>query len=490
MSDKPKYPRQFISAVNEHIHNNEAMSKVVDFYYDNYSRFPAAKVQHDFLDFIYDTIYETFEGAVYREEIAPIIAKVKKSRLMKRVRWHEDYCRKMDEFNIKNKKHPLYDRIEKYEGDPAELIEKEKSLSEAWKNRGGSYFFEFPGYKTIGSASILGAVKTDIVLMTWDYVLNNLDGDIPFFYRAMPEEYVELPMFSSSSFKVLTKDGVNKDGEEIIYDENGQFLLSISLTEGSELKSTKVMDATDVAILSYVINQFERKLFNTGKMDESGVPIKDVDDGMTVQINASKLATFIGGYNPSEQRIEDVAKRCYKLSDYVYKRASSSGKLNIDDKVYLFSRARHIHGVDEKTGKPVNMIIFRITDVLNDIIVGQKLIRVAENSLNKLTDEAAKILYYVLERDRIALFQKNKPLEMVYPYRYFQRYMRFKSSDRAENLKIVENALKNFIDNEVCVKSIAPNKGKDGGFWVAFRELSSEEQEDLKNTTQLKLEKK
>ena len=47
---------------------------------------------------------------------------------MKRARWYEDYCRKIETTKTEAKNHPLRDEIAKYDGDPEELIEREYGL--------------------------------------------------------------------------------------------------------------------------------------------------------------------------------------------------------------------------------------------------------------------------------------------------------------------------------------------------------------------------
>lgn len=470
--EKPLYSRQFIAGVEEYV--KETKPELIEFYHENFARFPAEQARADFKDLIYDTITNTFKGEVYREQIAKIMTTVKASRLKKRTRWETDYIEKLSDIKPESKKHPLYQELLHYSGDPLELIEKKKEATKAWKARLSSYFYEFPGHKTVGSASLMSSFKTDLILIVWDYILEKLEGDIPFFFRSYPEDCIEIPLFGSSSFKILPEAG----SEKTLFDEDGNFVLSISIDEGSQLKSYKVMDATDINIFTYIIHRFQRELFKPDAK-KNGIKTRSSteDEELKIEINAHQIAYFLYGSKPNSKTVDDIANRCYKLADYTYNRVIQDGTVDIRSKIYLFSKVAHDRSLDEN-GQKKNTIEFIIGKFLYDAIVGDRLVRITENNLNRLNHSASKILYYAFERDRVSLFQKDEPGEIIYTYAYFQKIMHFKSSSKDENLQIIEDSLNDFINHHVCIELYA--RREDGSFYIKFKELSEDEIRDLR----------
>ena len=79
-----QYSRRFIEELAKHIN-----PVILDFFNKKKSlmNFPADNVA----ELIDETLMEYLEGKTSREDLMPIINKIKKSRLQKRARWYRQY---------------------------------------------------------------------------------------------------------------------------------------------------------------------------------------------------------------------------------------------------------------------------------------------------------------------------------------------------------------------------------------------------------------
>ena len=95
-----QYSRQFIEELAKHID-----PAIADFFNMKHEifKFPAKT----FTELIDETLMDYLEGKTSREDLIPIVNKIKKSRLQKRARWYKSYINDVDTISIDDPKHPL-----------------------------------------------------------------------------------------------------------------------------------------------------------------------------------------------------------------------------------------------------------------------------------------------------------------------------------------------------------------------------------------------
>ena len=95
-----QYSRRFIEELANHID-----PVIIDYFNKkrNLLNFSAENVA----ELIDETLMEYLDGKTSREDLVPIINKVKKSRLQKRSRWYKSYINDIDTISIDDAKHPL-----------------------------------------------------------------------------------------------------------------------------------------------------------------------------------------------------------------------------------------------------------------------------------------------------------------------------------------------------------------------------------------------
>ena len=204
-----QYSRRFIEELAKHI--NPA---ILEFFNKkkNLMNFPTDNVA----ELIDETLMEYLEGKTSREDLMPIINKIKKSRLQKRARWYKAYNNDIDNMNLDDPKHPLAsfialarslrpDEYAKLYGDKEldDIIKDKKDAANEWKNDSGSLLIDFPGLYSFTNNSIYNSLKNDLIISAWKYIESELAGNIDSYLRMYPVDLVDKPLFSPSSFTLM-----------------------------------------------------------------------------------------------------------------------------------------------------------------------------------------------------------------------------------------------------------------------------------------------
>ncbi len=201
-----------------------------------------------------------------REDLMPIINKIKKSRLQKRARWYKAYNNDIDNMNLDDPKHPLAsfislarslrpDEYAKLYGDKEldDIIKDKKVAANKWKNDSGSLLIDFPGLYSFTNNSIYNSLKNDLIISAWKYIESELAGNIDSYLRMYPVDLVDKPLFSPSSFTLMMETASNNLLKEIITDDDGDELLEVTVDNG-KLTPPKSMDTDDLKLVNAFIS--------------------------------------------------------------------------------------------------------------------------------------------------------------------------------------------------------------------------------------------
>ena len=99
-----QYSRRFIEELAKHINPT-----ILEFFNKkkNLMNFPTDNAA----ELIDETLMEYLEGKTSREDLMPIINKIKKSRLQKRARWYKAYNNDIDNMNLDDPKPVSYTHL-------------------------------------------------------------------------------------------------------------------------------------------------------------------------------------------------------------------------------------------------------------------------------------------------------------------------------------------------------------------------------------------
>lgn len=265
-----QYSRQFIEELAKHID-----PAIADFFNMKHEifKFPAKT----FTELIDETLMDYLEGKTSREDLIPIVNKIKKSRLQKRARWYKSYINDVDTISIDDPKHPLSHIINMARSLPIdqyvnmfgnmeldEIIAQYKTKATEWKDNSNSLLIEFPGLSTFTNNSIFNSLKNDLIISAWKYIEADLAGNIDSYMRMFPEQLLNRPLFSPSSFTLMMDTASNNLLKEIITDENGQELLEVTVNTG-KLTPPKSMDSNDLKLINAFISNINMQEFSREK---------------------------------------------------------------------------------------------------------------------------------------------------------------------------------------------------------------------------------
>lgn len=228
-----QYSRQFIEELSKNID-----PAIIDFFNmkNNILNFPCSSI----VELIDETLMNYLEGKTSREDLIPIVSKIKKSRLQKRARWYKSYITDINTLNIDDPKHPLANifkvarslPIDQYTTmfgtmDTKDIIKDYQKKINDWKDNPNSLLISFPGLSSFTNKSIYNSLKNDLIISAWKYIETDLAGNIDAYMRMFPEQLLDKPLFSPSSFTLMMDTASNNLLKEIITDDDGRELLEV-----------------------------------------------------------------------------------------------------------------------------------------------------------------------------------------------------------------------------------------------------------------------
>ncbi len=448
-----QYSRRFIEELLKHIapEISEFFNKKHDIF-----KFPCQTMS----ELIDETLMDYLEGKTSREDLIPVISKIKKSRLQKRARWYKSYINDIDTINIDDPKHPLSHiinmarslPIEQYvnifgDKEIEEIIEEYKLKAAAWKNDSNSLLISFPGISAFTNNSIFNSLKNDLIINIWKYIDGELAGNIDSYLRMFPEELLEKPLFSPSSFTLMMETASNNLLKEIITDEEGSELLEVTVNNG-KLTPPKSMDYNDLKLINAFISNINMQEFSREK---------------SVVVDLNTLGKEVVDYHVGKNVITKISNSCRKLVEYNFSYEEEGSKMYFN----LFDNI----AIKEDAERPY--AIAQFGEILSNAIIQKKLISITSASYDVLENNLSRIICYSMKREQIA----NQETRMnEYSYTYFQKIVRFKLKNKKKNLALIQESLQEFVDNKIAIESF---ELKNGVFIIHFLPLSPAEIEDL-----------
>ena len=367
-----QYSRQFIEELSKNIDPT-----ITDFFYKKHDifKFPCNTIA-ELIDL---TLMEYLDGKTSREDLIPIMGKIKKSRLQKRARWYKSYINDINSISIDNPKHPLAPVInmarsipvDQYttvfgDKDIAEIINKYKEKAIQWKKDSNSLLILFPGIYTYSNKSVFNSLKNDLIMNAWKYIEQELAGNIDSYLRMFPEELLEKPLFSPSSFTLMMETASNNLLKEIITDENGDELLEVTVNNG-KLTPPKSMDSNDLKLVNAFI---------------SNINIQEFSREKSVVVDLNTLGKELVDYHVGKNVTNKISNSCRKLVEYNFSYEEEGSKMYFN----LFDNI----AIKEDAERPY--AIAQFGEILSNAIIQKKLIYITSASYDVLQNNLSKII--------------------------------------------------------------------------------------------------
>ena len=454
------YLKQFIEEATKHVDSK------IKFYFERQQS--ALKFEdYKFSDIVEETIDEFFEGKVNKQDLTPLVSKIKDTRRKKIKRLYEKTIKDYNLYSITDVKNPFFniytfasslsyeEYFKLYKNKTLEqLVKEEFKKFEKWYNSEEILLPQCP--ITVGkqSNSIIKNIKSDIIINVATYIFDELGGNINSFIRTYPTELIEKPLFSPTPFSLVPKSASNRIFKEVIKDENDKNLLEMTVDntkKENNLPNLKTMSSDDLELINILVSNIDTAEFFKYK---------------SVTMDLSVVAQlFVGDYKPGKRIFTKIETICKRLVEYNFSYESDDTSLHFN----LFDNILIKHDSSQRA-----YIIATFGDILFNGIVEEKLVSITSADYILLTNNLSKIICYALKQEQI-IHQDNQSDD--YSYSYFQRIVRFKLKNKKKNLQLIQESLDEFVKNGIVIKSYILNKDV---FTINFLPLSQAEIDDFK----------
>ena len=453
---------------------NSLPVKLIKFYErtkDN-KPYPAADLQ----GIVEYCLENKYKGCVEKEELQVLSRELKKQKSKKKASWINAFESSLD-YNVSDKKSPFYSlyqennllSIEKWEKlygtlTLQQVIDEETKKVRLWSKSTDKYLIEYPLLSTKYDKYIVAAFMLDIANEIMNIAKDHFSGNFNSFFRTFPEELLELPLFSPTSYLLDIKKNQSKG----LFEE---FMTSETSFLRAEVKDDRVidenvklraLDSVDQKVLGYILT-----FINDSCLSDRTVLIPFIDIVKIIYPDVAK---------PSKNHYQQALKRCLKLTMFSYTNYDESltegFSFNILDNIV-------IDGQDEK-----KMAHVTYGTIPYNAVVNERVIKVTSKNYNSLEGELSILLYYALQKERLLLYYSatdTNMLKKTYRISSFKRWVRFRATN-SKIISMVQESLNEFVDKKIAIESY---EYSNGIFEIKYLTLTDDEKKDFQELSLL-----
>lgn len=458
------YPKQLMIDLGKKLPKPIIQFVINPEYYDAFLTFTNLE---SLIEYILAT---SFMPSYSRADYMSLKAAKTRVRLNTRARWHKKIIDNMKR-DFSDPKNPFYQSwlihsmvkeeewMKLYNCNFDTFVENKLADVESWRTTEKGLLITFPFLSYVSKKTLHTAILNDTIIAICDIILDEYGGTLAGFFRNYPEFFVDKPLFTpvGHNMRLILE---NNELTDIYYPvENSPEYLKTTigvLPDETNVVKMRALDETDLHIINFCLS----KIDNTFYQDH------------TVIVNLAELSKEIYGKS-SGQHLNILLNRCIKLTN-IRQEEENNYSFNYFDNVFRI--------------KESNMVSITFGTVLYSSVVDHRLIQVTAENYEALTNKLSRIIYYSLQMERVRIsspFFENQEeyskqtLVFDTDISFFERRVRFKTKSRRENIKLLKDALQEFCDQKIAIKTFTV---KDIYFNITFYPLSPEEIEDLQFT--------
>ena len=384
---------------------------------------------------------------------------------LENVETHTDISDKRSIFNLYHQQHTILDSSQwvTLYGNLSlnELIEKKTEGMHTWKNTRNAFLIDCPFIMTKKKSTIYNSVRIDIIRNIYKIIKNDYYGNPAFFFKAYPKELITKPIFSPVKFELDSRQGQVTELVNDYIPDNSSGLLRTTLKYFDADTIFRSFTELDLNILSVFIANIGTDFYISRK-----VVMRLSDIGHAIY-RRKRLSTK--DYNI-------IATACTELGERTFKHYASKNTPGV-----AFSFFDHVV-VDESTTTD-RFVTAVFGDFLYNSLVQRKIIRVTSKNYYSLTNDLSKLLYYLIQNERVnagILYRKlpaTSSMVKKYDYTYFNQAVHFRHNVKKKNIQLLNSALDDFVKNKVAIKEYTFS---EIGTWnIHYFPLSDAEYNDL-----------
>jgi hypothetical protein len=335
---------------------------------------------------------------------------------------------------------------------------------EIWSKSTKTNIADYPYLNTKMKYQIEKAFSTDFCFLVAEFIMQNYNGNLSNWIDKRLNSWVEVPIFSSESHTLKTNlEHEHELNETVLYNDYKvdedffiRTLIPVKDDQSVLTKKNTVLDEKDSRIIQFALS----------KRDELFYKDKTVHLDLYDLVKEIYNSKGVKNYDAVESRIMKIAS--YQVQGIAKKKNSRDTKFHIN----FFQKA--IIETDEVTGKRYARITF--SDATHQEFLNRQFVQIYSDVMKKFKDNPlSSLLLYAFQKERLDCYLQKKSYTNYYPYQYFSSKVRFRSKKMDVNLKLINESLQEFLDNQVLIQSY---QKKHQGFDISFIPLQNYEIQD------------
>ncbi len=401
-------------------------------------------LNESFDQFIKRVIDESF-GAITENELSDHTKKIRNALRKRKYDWIQKYKTALS-YPYSSPTHPIYSEYCTLQSmTPQELAQKYQDLDEdeilrqkteqksmqvaQWKASRNVLFTEFPALSILKAQNKEDALKSDLLDVTCDYIVKELNYDINSNSKSLPTPIVSKPFFSLRSSKI-TLEEIDGIMQNIIKNDNKGTTFTMYPTTTSDTQLT-TLDKCDLS----VYQEITRLACSDSKVHDGSV---------LVDVSFYRISKQIFGYDAGEKGIQRVRDSIEKLSNRRFEYSNGGTKIDyvlIDSKI-----------TDEYDNNKMRLVLGK---VISDSILQKDIISISKKVEGKLQSNSnARVFIYALQEQRFILYRDSpKNMKKSFDLNFFEDSIYFNTKSYKKKISIIEDSLDEYVNNDVIIQN-------------------------------------
>ncbi|MCP8970152.1 hypothetical protein [Ectobacillus ponti] len=339
---------------------------------------------------------------------------------------------------------------------PEGLIEARQAELQEWANDDARLITDYPYIQHKTNLQIEKAILLDIAMLIGAALTKQTQHDLEIIES--PYSATDNPLFANSQSKIKVDGETLKQNSKEYYKKSyqaGKTQLAEVLIDKdyAAQKDYKVpdLDMIDSRIFLEVMSH-RGKLFATQKL-------------ITVRITDLVKGIYS---SDGKKNYENLESRLKKMQHFSLVRQYEDGGW---ESIGIFSDVKVL--VQEDGTRVAEIYVSEA--VYKDYIQNQT-VRIYKDKIFNLSSGYAHHLIFPLQKERLARYQMNLSFETSMDYLYFATKVRFTKRRKADNLRDIEIALQELIDQQIVVKAFERIRDV---FYIQFHPVQEKEVQNL-----------
>ncbi|WP_121616687.1 hypothetical protein [Virgibacillus halodenitrificans] len=331
-----------------------------------------------------------------------------------------------------------------------ELIEKRLNDVETWVSDDDMLLIDYRYIKDKTKRQVQNALNVDFIIKLTDLVIERFNGDLNSIVKEVSDFVTQTPLPGKVGNTRLKPES---ELNPVLVDEYKNGDLTITTIIDQELAKNKknvYMNEKDWEIIHFTMSKRDIEFVESQK----------------IFVNIGDIVKNVYPTSRGQKEYQQVIDRLLKLKEISFQIQEGDGDIHVFD---LFN-----HIIFKDDGKRAEI---EINEFMHKQYISNQITKIYSDKIKNFNQKYSENMVLILQSERYRYLKQNETkTSHSYPYEFFARRIRFPSRNKTENLKIIDECLKEIVNNEVTVHKYLKKKDI---FYITFYPVSQHEAEDL-----------